>query len=430
MALFNLRGTTLAVAAAFFFRCALGATGKGATFGSRTEDDAGFGIDLWKEHAPSRTAVRIAFVLVAGTNEGDVMGRCQQWMRLDASGKAFPRARAHWENWLAEGRTPLFSDPVLQDSMLRCLRTLGIAMHYPGVVPRNPGDLLDCAEAMRSFGRDKEVAAWLDIVKETIVGGQRSKPEELAGRDDGRDILMRYASLVSRQTIASGRLAGDLDLVENGLAAVSRVVMASNARMFPVDAVQLEAALHDGALLMRLARRNAGAERLITNAGISRVLAYRLWSSEARAWTNATGIPDPRVVADAGLQAGPDLRYDLQYRRLRSFEDVLSLRDRALLVVAGARAFDLGWYGKALPRWVDASKKLPPVGRMALWLRMVAEGSLSGSLAEIDPCSGFRLETLYRLYSRCGMPRPVWHHRLSFVICAAGSVSTLNGHRP
>ena len=397
LALFNLRGTTLAVAAVSSSGALWAPPERGPLSEAGPKTMQGLASIYGKNMLHPGTAVRIAFVLVAGTNEGDVMGRCQQWMRLDASGKAFPRARAHWENWLAEGRTPLFSDPVLQDSMLRCLRTLGIAMHYPGVVPRNPGDLLDCAEAMRSFGRDKEVAAWLDIVKETIVGGQRSKPEELAGRDDGRDILMRYASLVSRQTIASGRLAGDLDLVENGLAAVSRVVMASNARMFPVDAVQLEAALHDGALLMRLARRNAGAERMITNAGISRVLADRLWSSEARAWTNATGIPDPRVVADAGLQAGPDLRYDLQYRRLRSFEDVLSLRDRALLVVAGARAFDLGWYGKALPRWVDASKKLPPVGRMALWLRMVAEGSLSGSLAEIDPCSGFRLETLYRI---------------------------------
>ncbi|HOG65480.1 MAG TPA: hypothetical protein PLD82_08605, partial [Spirochaetota bacterium] len=342
-------------------------------------------------------AVRVAFVLVAGTNESEVMGRCQQWMRLDASDKAFPRARAYWENWLAEGRTPFFTDEALQSSMLRSLRTLGIAMHYPGIVPGNPGVLLDCAEAMRSFGRDKEVAGWLDAVKTAIAGDRRATPRGFAEQADGRDILMRYASLVSRQTIASGRLAGDLDLVEQGLAAVSRVVVASNARLRPVDAVQLEAALHDGALLMRLARRKTVSVRMLTNAGLSRVLADRLWSSEARAWTNSAGIPDPRAVADAGLQAGLDFRYDLQYRRLRTFEDVLSLRDRALLVVAGARAFDLAWYGKALPRWVGASSSLPPLERMALWLRIVAEGSLSGSLAEIDSCSGFRLETLYRI---------------------------------
>ncbi len=339
------------------------------------------------------TGERFLFVLAAGTAVDETKRRCLEWMRLDGMGKAMSRAKAVWETWLSEGRTPLFTDRTLQVSLLRRLRSLAAAAVCPGLAPRDARDLLDCAEAMRTFGRDREAAAWLAAVPAAIGGSV----ERLARTPGGRDVLLRYASLVSRQTIASGRLAGELDLVDQGLAAVSRVVTASNAQMLPVDAVQLEAALHDGALLMRLARRPAVSERMLTNAGKARVLADRLWSPEARAWTNAQGMPDPRVVADAGLQAGGDVRYDLQYRRLRPFGEILSPRDQALLVVAAARAFDLAWYRAALVRWEKTGSVIDPLVRAALWLRMVAEGSLAGSLPEEDVCSEFRLETLYRI---------------------------------
>lgn len=344
------------------------------------------------ELSPAHSA-RLVFVLALGSKSTETGRRCRDWMRLVGRKRAFSRAKVVWENWLAEGRTPVFTDRALQVALLRRLRSLAVAAVCPGLAPPKASELLDCAEAMRIFGRDREAAAWLAQLPALL--GQ--SVERLARTPAGRDLLLRYASLVARQTIASGRLAGELDLVDQGLDAISQLVTSDDTSLLPGDAVQLEGTLEEAALLMKLARRFTVSERMLTNAGKAHLLAERLWSQDARAWTNAAGIPDPRVLAEAGLKAGEDLRYDLHYRHLRSFEEILSSPDQALLVVAAARAFDLAWYRAARLRWEEAAPFADSLPRTALWLRIVAEGCLAAALPEEEVCSGFRLEALYRL---------------------------------
>ena len=354
----------------------------------------------------------VSFILSFDSNTGAAGKKCSQWMRLAGSGDLEKTKENLWRDWLALGRMPDLSDTALRQSLFRALRSLDTALHHSAFMPAEAEALLDCAEATRAFGRDASAAQYMSGVS-AFLAARRKTLAAFAESADGREVLMRYASLASRLTITSGKLAGDLDLVRQALDTL-RAAAASGAENVspagaalssggkaqaaqePSEAVRLTAAFSDGALLARLSRDEKNAVQFENNALAFQKRQNSLYSEEALAWTDARGIPDVRVFTAGVYLQSEDARFARQYVSMRPFAFALSPRERVLFLSAAAESFDRRYFQSTLLANTEGLAAYHPTQAMALWLKAIGDGVLYACLDERDPYSDYRLESLYR----------------------------------
>jgi hypothetical protein len=354
----------------------------------------------------------VSFVLAFDRTVGDAARKCSDRMRLAASGALEERRRALWRDWLSAGRAPDLSDAALRQSLFRALRSLDAALHHKALTPADAEALLDCAEAMRAFGRDAAASQYMAMVS-AFLAERRQTLAAFAESTDGRETLMRYVSLAARLTITSGRLAGDLELVRLALNALASAApgregtspagaalssgAGRQATHIPSEAVRLAASFSDGALLARLSRDERNAAQFESNALIFQERQNRLYSESAVAWTDALGVPDMRVFTTGTYFKGGDVRFVRQYRAMRPFASALPPRERALFLCAAAQSFDREYFQSALEANTQALAEFNPTQAMAIWIKVLGDGVLYACLDERTPYSDYRLESLFRI---------------------------------
>ncbi|MDR2733695.1 MAG: hypothetical protein LBC99_03495 [Spirochaetota bacterium] len=335
----------------------------------------------------------LAFVLALGSGVSAAQKKCAEWMRLAALDTPLrEKRRTLWRDWLGESRMPEYAVPSMQSSFMRALFSLDIMRHHEALIPGDISVLLDSAEAMRVCGRDS--AALFFIARaSSMLAKEKRNFGRLAEDPDNRMALARYASLASRLTITSGKLAGDLEIARLALDAIAGRVLQEGASASPAEAVVYAAAANDAALLLRLSRDETSASRMEKYAAAFREYGDALYSEEALGWTDAFGMPDARVFT---FLYDHDARITKQYQIMRPLARFLPARDQAYLLCAAARNLDREYLGNALPGCAESLAALAPPEAMALRLIVLGEGALYGCLDEENAYSDYRLERLYR----------------------------------
>jgi hypothetical protein len=290
---------------------------------------------------------------------------------------------------------PEYAAPALRTSFMRALCSLDVIRYHEALMPGDISVLLDSAEAMRVCGRDAAALFFISRAS-SILAAERRNFGRLAEDPDYRAVLARYASLVSRLTITSGKLAGDLEIVRLALDAIAGAALRDGYSANPAEAIVFASAANDAALLLRLSRDETSAARMEKHAAAFRDYADALYSEEALGWIDASGMPDARVFTSWAFLYGRDARVTKQYQIMRPLARFLSARDQVFLLCAAAHNLDREYFGNALFLCAESLAALAPPEAMALWLLALGEGALYACLDEENAWSDYRLERLYR----------------------------------
>jgi len=338
----------------------------------------------------------LAFVLALDSGVTAAQKKCAEWMRLAAmSAPLRDRMKKIWREWLGESHLPEYKAPALQSSFMRSLSSIDVMRHHEALIPGDIQVLLDSAEAMRICGRDSAALFFISRAS-ALLAAEKRNLGRFAEEPENRAVLAHYASLASRLTITSGKLAGDLEIVRLALDAIAGFALRDGYAANPAEAIVFAAAANDAALLLRLSRDETGASRMEKHAAAFREYGDALYSEEALGWADANGMPDARVFASWSFLYGRDARAAKQYQIMRPLARFLSARDQALLLCAAAHNLDREYFGNALAPYAESLAALAPPASMALWLLALGEGALYACLDETDAWSDYRLERLYR----------------------------------